>query len=84
MLIIFTFAVYSGGGDCSNLYGSPAKVFDGLTKASELVPRLTIFAKTKKGSRMMLKPGIEDQQSSASGAHVALYLLVICSRRWMS
>merc|ERR1719159_1626835 len=36
MLIIFTFAVYSGGGDCSNLYGSPSKVFDGLTAASEL------------------------------------------------
>ena len=38
MLIIFTFAVYAGAGDCSNLYGSPAKVYDGLTAASELVP----------------------------------------------
>merc|ERR1719456_418925 len=36
MLIIFTFAVYAGAGDCSNLYGSPEKVFDGLTAASEL------------------------------------------------
>merc|ERR1719235_805596 len=36
MLVIFTFAVYAGAGDCSNLYGSPAKVYDGLTAASEL------------------------------------------------
>merc|ERR1719456_692591 len=31
MLIIFTFAVYSGGGDCSGLFGSPGAVFNGLT-----------------------------------------------------
>merc|ERR1719506_2628821 len=36
MLVIFTFAVYAGAGDCSNLYGSPAKVYDGLTAATEL------------------------------------------------
>merc|ERR1719359_617989 len=36
MLIIFTLSVYSGGGDCSGLYGSPGAVFDGLTSASEL------------------------------------------------
>jgi len=34
MLIIFTFAVYIGGGDDSGLYGSPAKVYQGLEKAS--------------------------------------------------
>merc|ERR1719353_2540487 len=34
MLITFTFTVYAGSGDSSNLYGSPAKVFDGLEQAS--------------------------------------------------
>jgi len=34
MLLIFSFTVYAGSGDSSNLYGTPAKVFDGLEKAS--------------------------------------------------
>jgi len=34
MLIVFTFAVYAGSGDESNLYGTPEKVYNGLEKAS--------------------------------------------------
>jgi len=34
MLIIFTFSVYAGSGDSSDLYGTPSKVFGGLEKAS--------------------------------------------------
>jgi Na+/proline symporter len=34
MLIIFTFSVYAGAGDSSNLYGTPDKVYDGLEAAS--------------------------------------------------
>jgi len=34
MLIIFSFSVYAGGGDSSDLYGSPGKVYKGLEKAS--------------------------------------------------
>jgi len=33
-LIIFTLAVYAGGGDSSELYGSPGNVYNGLAKAS--------------------------------------------------
>ena len=34
MLLVFSFAVYSGSGDSSNLYGSPSNVYKGLEKAS--------------------------------------------------
>eukprot|EP00971_Amphidinium_carterae_P308210 6125239-Amphidinium_carterae.1 len=34
MLMVFTFSVYAGSGDSSNLYGSPANVYQGLEKAS--------------------------------------------------
>merc|ERR1719375_2738713 len=34
MLIVFTFSVYAGSGDESNLYGTPSKVHAGLAKAS--------------------------------------------------
>mmetsp|Transcript_39864 Transcript_39864/g.93892 ORF Transcript_39864/g.93892 Transcript_39864/m.93892 type:complete len:870 (+) Transcript_39864:65-2674(+) len=34
MLLIFSFSVYAGSGDSSNLYGSPSNVYDGLEKAS--------------------------------------------------
>ena len=59
MLIIFSFAVYSGGGDCSGLFGSPGQVYDGLSAASELVrlPQPIPFAETKYRRTMMPKPG---------------------------
>ena len=34
MLLVFSFAVYSGSGDSSNLYGSPSNVYKGLEQAS--------------------------------------------------
>ena len=76
MLIIFTFAVYAGAGDCSNLYGSPAKVYDGLTAASELVPQAMPFAKTKHSRKMMPKPGMKflNTTSAVRVDEVVLYL----------
>jgi len=34
MLLVFTFAVYGGSGDGSNLFGTPGKVYNGLQSAS--------------------------------------------------